>query len=154
MGRVTAALLAAGMVFSTTSAEVLLQSDVVEVGVHDAFSFGISGNQPAGYHGNVGGQLGFVADYGRDGWAVGAPGFAGDFFLPGSPKEGWGIEWTDASGAKHAFNNFGRSSFFDVPMSSLTNTRAGGTQQAVWIGTAASAYDKLKLVQALTFKSR
>ena len=40
--------------------------------------------------------LGFVADYGRDGWTVGTPAFSGDYFTPGSPFEGWGVEFNGA----------------------------------------------------------
>ncbi|MBT3880558.1 MAG: hypothetical protein HOF76_16155 [Candidatus Scalindua sp.] len=85
------------IISSSVYAEVFLKGNYVEVGIHNSFSFGTAGNQPAGYHGNVSNKLGFVADFGKDGWGIGTPGFAGDFFLPGSPEEGWGIEWTTGS---------------------------------------------------------
>jgi hypothetical protein len=33
----------------------------------------------------------FVADHGKDGWNVGAPNYCGDYYVPGTPEEGWGI---------------------------------------------------------------
>lgn len=151
LSKISVSLLAVGFAAISLSAEVFLKSNLVELGIHDAFSFGTASTQPVGFHGNVGGRLGFVADYDRNGWGVGSPPYAGDFFLPGSPEEGWGIEWTDASGIEHSFNNFGRNNVFNIPMTSLTNTSTGGTQQAVWIGTASSGSDKVKLVQTVTF---
>lgn len=40
-------------------------------------------------------SAGFIADYDRNGWSSGSPAFSGDYFIPGSPVEGWVAEWTD-----------------------------------------------------------
>ena len=37
------------------------------------------------------GRVGFVADPDKDGWDVGTPAFAGEYFLPGTPEEGWAV---------------------------------------------------------------
>jgi len=40
--------------------------------------------------------IGFIADYGKDGFGTAASGqkkFSGDYFLPGSPLEGWSVEY-------------------------------------------------------------
>ncbi len=37
------------------------------------------------------GKLGFVADVGRDGWTTGTPAYMGEYFLAGTPEEGWAI---------------------------------------------------------------
>ena len=73
--------------------EVFLQGDYVEVGMSQCGSYGTVNNAPSGYHprGGGGGRLGFVADQGQDGWSVGSPDYCGDYFLPGSPEEGWAI---------------------------------------------------------------
>ncbi len=146
-----AATSSAALLPGAASSEVFLQGNYVEVGIHNSFSFGTAGTQPPGFHGNQGGQLGFVADYGRDGWDVGTPPFSGDFFLPGSPEEGWGVEWTSASGAERSFNNFGRMGNFGVPMTSLVNTSSGRRQSAIWEGTAVSGDDKLRITQTVSF---
>jgi len=88
---------------------VFLQGAYVEVGVAPNGAFGTTKPTPAGYHPRLAGTtftfwdplaasattsgnfLGFVADYGADGWTVGTPPYFGDFFLPGDPQEGWAI---------------------------------------------------------------
>ncbi|MCI5221711.1 MAG: hypothetical protein D3924_03290, partial [Candidatus Electrothrix sp. AR4] len=134
------------------NAEVFLQTDRVEIGVHDAFSFGTAGSQPPGFHGNVGNYLGFVADYGRDGWEVGTPPFSGDFFVPGSPEEGWGIEWTSPTGVEKSFNNFGRMGVFSVPVTKLLDTSSVDIQSATWEGTAGSGREQLRINHSVSVK--
>lgn len=73
-----------------------LQGNYIEVGIAPNGSFGSTVGAPIGYHPRVttptpGAQLGFVADAAKDGWSVGTPNYHGDFFLPGTPQEGWGI---------------------------------------------------------------
>ncbi len=88
---------------------VFLQGAFVEIGVAPNGGYGSTKPAPAGYHPYLGGTtftfydplaastttsgnfLGFVADYGADGWAVGTPPYFGDFYLPGDPQEGWAI---------------------------------------------------------------
>ncbi len=83
-----------------------LKGNYVEVGVNINGAFGSSEPAPAGYHprGGVSMQntctggcsltqgLGWVSDPNRDGWTVGTPAYFGDYFLPGSPQEGWSLQ--------------------------------------------------------------
>ena len=73
------------------SGEVFLQGDFVEVGISACGSFGTENSPPAGYHPTENG-MGFVADAGMDGWNTGTPIYCGDYFLPGSPIEGFGLQ--------------------------------------------------------------
>ncbi|MCI5157033.1 MAG: hypothetical protein D3906_01085 [Candidatus Electrothrix sp. AUS1_2] len=148
-----AAVIGLTLLVQPVNSEVFLQTDVVEIGVHDSFSFGTSASPPSGFHSNVSYYgLGFVADYGRDGWTVGTPGFSGDFFVPGTPEEGWGVEWTSPSGSEKSFNNFGLMSSFQVPKTSLTDTSSGDVQSATWEGTAASGSEQLRINQTVSAK--
>jgi gliding motility-associated-like protein len=36
--------------------------------------------------------LGFVADYGKDGWTTGSPAYFGDYFMPGAVQEGFSVQ--------------------------------------------------------------
>ena len=75
------------------SGEAFLQGSYLEVGIAQCGSFGTAGAAPTGYHPNMtANRLGFIADAGRDGWNVGTPPYNGDYFLPGTPEEGWGVE--------------------------------------------------------------
>lgn len=83
-----------------------LKGRSIEIGIAPNGAYGSTIAAPAGYHpgaGNTlydpgsgvtsfGGQLGFVADPAGDGWTVGTPPKYGDFFVPGSPQEGWSIQ--------------------------------------------------------------
>ena len=75
--------------------EVFLKGRYIEVGVHQVGSFGTAQNPGAGFIADQYvaytwyGGLGFIADFGRDGFDVGSPSaYSGDYFLPGSPMEG------------------------------------------------------------------
>ncbi len=110
-------LLSAGQTFAQLdSCNVFLQGYYVEVGINWNGAYGSSVPTPTtgycgrGYHaqgassvGNsiacgsgcppYGVGLGFVADPDKDGWTVGSPYiYYGDYFLPGTPQEGWSIE--------------------------------------------------------------
>jgi trimeric autotransporter adhesin len=95
-----------------TNCNVFLKGNYVEVGININGAFGSSEPAPAGYHarggvtmkntctgGCSGTQgLGWVADPARDGWTVGTPAYFGDYFLPGSPQEGWSVEDNGSQG--------------------------------------------------------
>ncbi len=70
--------------------DAFLKGTYVEVGVNANGYFGTAASAPTGMHSNMGGRIGFRGDRNRDGsWAD------GDFFLPGSPYEGF---YVDAGG--------------------------------------------------------
>lgn len=87
-----------------------LRGRFLEVGVSRNGAYGSTLPAPAGYHPGAGaissmwdpgsssytpgssGTLGFVADPAMDGWTTGSPVKYGDFFLPGTPQEGWSIQ--------------------------------------------------------------
>ena len=95
-------------IFSTTfsqnvqvgNGEVLLQGNYVEVGISPCGSFGNTTIFPNSHFRTDNGLgIGFVADPDKDGWNVGGPvyngisyGYYGDYFVPGDPVEGWGIQ--------------------------------------------------------------
>lgn len=94
-----------------------LQGNSLELGINECASFGPLSSinpLPNSYHNNAGiGALGAVADGGQDGWATGNPNFCGDYFLPGTPVEGWGIEFNGES-YLNGNNNIGECGSFDI----------------------------------------
>jgi len=112
-----------------TSCNVFMQGQHIEVGVNWNGAYGTSVPVPStGYCGNPyhptapsgegnsplcggacysgGRNLGFIADPDKDGWTVGTPyPYYGDYFLPGSPEEGWCIQADGAIG--WTFNSAG-----------------------------------------------
>jgi hypothetical protein len=132
-----------------------LQGKYIEVGINSLGSYGSSTAAPAGYHprgsssvyntctgtsGPANSSLGFVADPDKDGWGVGTPNYIGDYFLPGSPYEGWMIE---VNGSKADANNGASSSLGSI--TSVTNS--GATRSALWVG----AYAGLSIKQTTSF---
>ncbi|CAM9786495.1 unnamed protein product, partial [Ectocarpus fasciculatus] len=86
--------------------EVFLRGNYVEVGIHEVGSYGTYNKAPGG-SAYAGKNLGFIADFGRDGWGVASTKypygkFAGDYFVPGSPVEGWILQWTRSDGVKES----------------------------------------------------
>ncbi len=113
------------------SGNAFLQGSYVEVGIGPCGNFASTVNAPAGYHarGGPGTQLGFVADPAQDGWATGTPNYIGDYFLPGSPEEGWGLT---VNGTNYNNNQICGSS--QIPGSIINYTNASGQVSATWQG--------------------
>jgi gliding motility-associated-like protein len=121
-----------------------IKGDFVEIGVSLTGAFGagstFTGPPPAGYHPNVPAWpncLGFVSDPDKDGWLVSAPGSAaymGDYFVPGTPYEGWDLK---AGGTTYSYRN--QPSTGTCPGSTCANISYTATtteQTTVWQGTA------------------
>ncbi len=129
---------------------VYLQGTFIELGISESASCGITTTPaPAGYHPWYYG-IGFIADFNLDGWAVGVPPYSGDYFLPGSPYEGWLLEYTFQA-TDYTFQNAQASGWFDVPQTSLTNTSSGSTNSAVWVGTATGGGQSVLVNQVFHF---
>ncbi|MEI7510366.1 MAG: hypothetical protein WCJ62_12990, partial [Flavobacterium sp.] len=124
----------ANLTAQIVNGEAFLQGTYAEVGIGSCGSFGTSYNSPAGYHSrvssNVGNQsLGFVADTGKDGWSTGFPDFVGDYFLPGSPEEGWGLTIDGVN-----YNNNQKCSVNDIPGSIISYNATASQVEATWQG--------------------
>jgi gliding motility-associated-like protein len=139
--------------------EVFMQGNFIQVGMNGCGSFGTSNPPPAigaagmPYYNNMTG-LGFVADSDANGWVdpvTGADDFCGDYFLPGSPVEGWGIEFTNGTtGAVSTYINSDAGAACQIPGSIIAyNPPAGvlGIQSAVWQGTV----DGVQVTQTISF---
>jgi gliding motility-associated-like protein len=150
IGLLFAVLLAAG---SVQSQNVFLKGEYVEVGVHPSGSFGSSSNAPSSYHARgANGKLGFVCDIGKDGWNTGTPGYVGDYFVPGDPEEGWGIQWQEdsPSGRVRRFNNFGLNGLHQVRKISHNKRRISNGQQSEWLGGASDGTRSANVFQTVT----
>jgi len=126
-----------GQVFGTNA---LMQGSFVEVGVNRCGAFGSSTvptvTGPIGpYHPNPGlPGLGFVADSDADGWTTGSPAYCGDYFVPGSPVEGWAVQ-VGSSATTLRINSDQTCSPFQMPGALTTYADGGVTRTAVWEGT-------------------
>ena len=83
----------------------------------------------AGFHsrgGAFGTPCGFVANPARDGWVD----YDGDFFTPGSPENGWGIE---INGVNYG-NNYNINQIMTTPDGAITHTRVGDCITVEWEG--------------------
>jgi hypothetical protein len=119
------------------SGESFMQGTYLEVGVAPCGSYGTQNAPPAGYHARGGATpgLGFVADMGRDGWTVGTPDYCGDYFLPGSPVEGWGIQIGSTSYRNTNGGSLSICGPFDIPGSIISYTATASSKITVWDGT-------------------
>lgn len=133
-----------------------LQQNRLEIGIANNGAYGTPENSPIGYHPNNSPlfattynpvttayiqhttAIGFVADWDSNGWAVGTPPYFGDYFLPGTPQEGWSIEVggvrCDAYSSEYQTN--GTTGFTGT----LTGTNqyvttAGGVTTSLWSGS-------------------
>jgi gliding motility-associated-like protein len=139
--------------------DIFMKATHCEFGIDKYGAYGSNSAPPAGYHANtyVGTYsatcLGFVADPDLDGWTVGTPKYFGDYFIPGTPCEGWCIQ---ANGVRNDayYNNYGFVSDYPTfgATASLTGhnvsyTNTGLQLTACWQGTA---YRHLQITQVST----
>ena len=70
-----------------STGEIFLIGQYVNLGIHNCGSFGTKSKLTTDYYDD---RLGFLADYDKNGFVstTGEPGFAGDYFVAGSPLEG------------------------------------------------------------------
>jgi len=144
---------------------IFLKGNFVEVGIHPAGSFGCDNLTPIpdNYHKtwtfwsnpSIEDQLvGFNCDVQLDGYETGTPGFMGDYFVPGAPLEGWGIEWEN-QGVTRNFKNFGAiadyggSSYFGIQPTNFEDLSNENELIAEWTGEATSGNEKIQVKQTV-----
>ena len=150
------AILSFFLVRVTSAQNIFLQGKYVEIGVHPAGSFGSSTAAPSHYHGNAsGGKIGFICDIQKDGWNSGVPKLMGDYFVPGTPEEGWGLQWFDnhATTSKTNFFNFGLMNEHEVTTISHRKIKTNGREQSIWIGNASRSRRSALVYQTVTLDS-
>ena len=155
-----------------------LKGKFLELGLAPNGAFGSTRPAPAGFHPGAGntlydpgtatsyfsGQIGFIADPAMDGWTVGAPAKFGDFFLPGSPQEGWSIQvggvQSDAWLMNLAFAGTGYTG--SLSGTTLSYSTSGSVLTSVWQGattnplqiTQTTRFDTTKLYFTVNVKIR
>jgi len=126
----------------TDSNEVFLKTDLIELGIHSVASFGTTTTLPYSYgyaYSNYCGdcRLGFICDFGGDGLTVGNPPFSGDYFVPGTPVEGWTLQYTNQA-MPQKFTNAGLMGSYGISADSVEITSDDTNyQQSVWKGHTA-----------------
>ena len=70
--------------------EAFFRGSFVEAGIRANGAFGANGAPPAGFHSSrIPGRFGFISNSDDNNWAT----YDGDFFTPGTPAEGFGIDF-------------------------------------------------------------
>ena len=59
----------------------------------------------------------------------------GDYFTPGNPVEGWGVNW-NTNTTKANFPIASAGARYQIPQTSMTNTSTAQTKSVAWTGTA------------------
>jgi gliding motility-associated-like protein len=118
-----------------------LKGNYVEVAVSGCGTYGTTTPAPSGYHPNVGSTLGFVADPSKNGWTVPGPAtfpnYMGDYFVPGSPEEGWGIQFAGGTYGNYNLCSMTGSSGGVTGSVTAYNTTPT-TISATWVGNVSS----------------
>lgn len=115
-------------------ANAFMKGTYVEVGVNTCGAYGSNALPPAGYHPTEFSGLGFVADSDMDGWTTGTPDYCGDYFVPGSPVEGWEIQ----IGGSVYTNTDQYCWTSEIPGDVTSYDYSAGVYSVVWEGEIAS----------------
>jgi hypothetical protein len=137
----------------TVSDNIFLQGSFLELGIRPNGTFGSTVPAPDGFHPNMpDGSLGFVVDHQKDGWLNGTPPFAGDFFMPGSPWEGFGVSCGAYDSEDANFENAENGDLyqFDIATDSLVEN---SINSATWIGHVDLCGTTLQITHDISFNS-
>nr|MBA3830199.1 hypothetical protein [Taibaiella sp.] len=160
-------LLAHSVFAQLDSCNAFLGGSFIEVGVNTNGAYGSSVSAPPGFHPKGGSSvtntcypsncvpfgngLGFVADPAKDGWTVGTPPYFGDYFLPGTPQEGWSLQadsfridgWNGSAGCGgNAFAYYG-SKRIEPGFANVKYSVQGKLKTTIWTGI----FDSLNIIQ-------
>lgn len=110
-----------------------LKADYIEAGIRANGAFGTTVAAPENFfystNTSFAGKLGFISDVGKDGWTVGSPAYIGDYFLPGTPYEGFSVR---INGTNYLNSGSGGEAITgSVTGFSTTDV----TQTVIWTGT-------------------
>ena len=139
--------------------EVFLGGDYLELGISGSGYFGTSGSAPTGFHKTTFTDM-FMGTYTRsniglsidkDGFDIGSAPTTGDYFLPGSPYEGFIIAYyTGDSMPTGVHKGYLNANGFGSGISSVTTDKSvGDVLAAETVGTTNDS--KLKYTQNISF---
>jgi hypothetical protein len=116
----------------------------VQVGIHQVGSYGTTVKPPTGFVSKK--SLGFIADYDKNGWDRDStnPGYAGDYFVPGTPLEGWILQW-----GSNKYVMEGLMNAFGINSTTFQITSTDEVQSALWVGTAGP----IQVTKVIQFKN-
>lgn len=134
---------------ATVGDDVFLGGNYIEVGVSKYGSFGTAADAPTGFHPitAVRNNLGLCVD--GDGFDVGNAPTTGDFFLPGSPFEGYTVAYKDSEDTATEALVAARTGDLGITNISTTDTSSGDTLSATTVGTTTDG--KLEITQVVSF---
>ncbi|WP_416896703.1 MAG: FecR domain-containing protein [Minwuia sp.] len=129
--------------------DIFLEGTFLSIGVSGAGSFGTANAAPAGFNPGFGEtQLGMSVD--QDGFGIGDAPNTTDFFLPGSPEEGFTVGYIRAA-SQFNFTNAERSGEVELTQQNVVNQSSGSTLQALWEGVTNGDGNRLEVDQVVTF---
>ncbi|MBP2242237.1 hypothetical protein J2Z40_002811 [Cytobacillus eiseniae] len=131
----------------TVGEDVFLGGKYIEVGISKSGSFGTNLDAPHGFHPINRSNLGFVYD--ADGFDMGKEMNSGDYFLPGSPYEGFLVGYKNGE-MPTTFLNAERNEVITIPSISIEDLSSGDTLAAKTSGKTND--NKLKVEQLVSFK--
>lgn len=126
--------------------DAFMKGTYLELGISNDGVYVSDANAPAGYHDPaVSPYFGLIIDDAKDGWATGTPPYCGDYFIPGSPVEGFAVQV-----GTNVYSN-DPSAAPEAPGAITSYTAAGSAKVVVWQGNIAA--EGLQITQTTIVKN-
>ncbi|MED4669820.1 cell surface glycoprotein [Lysinibacillus fusiformis] len=129
--------------------EIFLGGKYIEMGISKGGSFGTESAAPIGFHPTGRPNLGFTVD--SDGFDSGEAMSSGDYFLPGSPYEGFYVGYKESDDSTKVFLNANALGSKEILMS--TNEDLSTEDNLVAKTSGVTSDGALKIEQTVSFKA-
>lgn len=108
-----------------------IKGQYLEIGVSGKGCLVSTVAPPTDYHPHGGstGYVGMISDNAKDGWTTGTPNKSGDYFVPGSPFEGFKVEYNGT-----VYENNGDYTAIGIPGANQPTTDSPTLKKGVWLG--------------------
>jgi hypothetical protein len=126
-----------GIFSENIGTNAFVKGNYLELGINGAGCLVTNAAAPTGYHPNsgTGAVMSMVSDNAKDGWTTGSPVQSGDYFFPGTPFEGFKVEFNGT-----LYQNITSEGSLGIPGANQPAIDSPTEKKAIWQGATAGLF--------------